>query len=114
MRDHWLRPAGRKVYCWLPQSLLLAIGEIGVREILGHCGRGESDDQSDGEDDLLHGVSPGSVVGAQDHPEPEREFSLMFSISAVAIATLSRGWLPRQIAGGTVIIAAACGDLNDS
>jgi hypothetical protein len=32
--------------------------EIGVREILGHGGRGEGDDQGNSEDELLHGVSP--------------------------------------------------------
>jgi hypothetical protein len=32
--------------------------EVGVREVLGHGGRGEGDDQGDGEDELLHGVSP--------------------------------------------------------
>ena len=36
------------------RGLAAGVGRVGVGELLGHGGRGESDDQGDGEKELLH------------------------------------------------------------
>ena len=43
--------------------LAAEMGDVGVRETIGHGGRGKRDDQGQGDQKLLHSRSPSDVAG---------------------------------------------------